>query len=491
MRLVQVLIPEGNRSAVLDALDEEGIDYAVFDEVGRGDFEAMVQFPVPPGGVEPVLEDLVGAGIREDSYTIVMPTETVVSQRLSALVERFPGLRISREELYARAEELAPANSTFFAFLLLSTVIATTGLLLNSAATIIGAMVVAPLMGPAISASVGTILDDPRMARRGVVLQVVGLVAAIATAALMGWLLQRTILVPPELDITTIPQIAERTSPNVLSLVLALGSGLAGSISIMRGSGSTLVGVAIAVALVPPAATAGLGLAFGPPGVAVAATVLVVVNLLAINVSALGLFYLAGFKPLDAEQFEGVRASVFSRIAVIMTAIAVLSLALGAVTWTTYQTQSFEQRVTDDLREGFGEADIEGVELLSVAVEYEPIDLVLDDEPQVNVLVGIPRDETAPPDLAQRWDDQLSAEFDRDLVVRVAFVEEQLSEGNVTGSEPATGDGATFGGGLSLRPGASNDGQSAIPVRTPGDSGAAPGRPSVDRTVWVPSLLCQ
>jgi len=144
MRLVQVLIPAGTRESVVDSLDEQGLDYALFEEVGRGDFEGMVQFPVPPSGVEPVIEQLREAGIREDAYTIVLPTETVISQRLSALIERFPGLRISREELSARAEELAPANSTFFAFLILSTIIATTGLLLDSAATIIGAMVVAP-----------------------------------------------------------------------------------------------------------------------------------------------------------------------------------------------------------------------------------------------------------------------------------------------------------------------------------------------------------
>jgi hypothetical protein len=55
MRLVQVLIPGGQRESVLAALDDEGIDYAVFEEVGRGDFEAMVQFPVPPSCVEPIL----------------------------------------------------------------------------------------------------------------------------------------------------------------------------------------------------------------------------------------------------------------------------------------------------------------------------------------------------------------------------------------------------------------------------------------------------
>lgn len=410
MRLVQVLIPKGTRSAVLDTLDAQGIDYAVFDEVGRGDFEAMVQFPVPPSGVEPVIDELVEAGIREDAYTIVLSTETVVSQRLSALVERFPGLRISRQELYARAQDLAPANSTFFAFLLLSTVIATTGLLLDSAATIIGAMVVAPLMGPAVSASVGTILDDPGMTRRGVRLQVVGPVAAIATAAVIGWLLQQTVLVPPGLDIRTIPQIA-------------------GSLSIMRGSGSTLVGVAIAVALVPPAATSGLGIAFGLPGVAIAGAVLVVVNLLAINVSALTLFWVAGFKPLDAGAFEGVRASIVSRIVVIAVAIALLSIVLGAVTWTTFQTQAFEQQTRTELQQQFDEADIEGVELVTVTADYEPIDLLLGNEPRVNVLVGVPRDQEVPPNLAHRWDDQLTAEFDRDVVVRVGFIETQVSDG--------------------------------------------------------------
>ena len=438
MRLVQVLIPEGERAPVLDALDGKSIDYAVFDEVGRGDFEAMVQFPVPPSGVEPVIEDLVAAGVQEDSYTIVLPTETVVSQRLSALVERFPGLRIGREELYARAQDLAPANSTFFAFLVLSTVIATTGLLLDSAATIIGAMVVAPLMGPAISASVGTILDDAEMATRGVVLQVTGLVAAIAVAAVLGWLLKQTILIPPGLDIRTIPQIAERTSPNFLSLFLALGSGLAGSISVMRGSGSTLVGVAIAVALVPPAATAGLGIAFGLAGVAVAGATLVVVNLLAINISALLLFYLAGFKPLEAGQFEGVRTAVLSRIVAIAIAIAVLSIVLAGVTIATFQVESFEQRTQIAVEERVEAADIEGVELVSVTVEYEPIDLLFDTQPQVNILIGVPRDQEVPPDLAQQWDDELTAEFGRDVVVRVGFIEAQVSDGRPPESAPTS-----------------------------------------------------
>jgi uncharacterized hydrophobic protein (TIGR00341 family) len=431
MRLVQLLIPAGTRAAVVEVLDAEGIDYAIFDEVGRGDFEAMVQFPVPPSGVEPLLERLTEAGVREDAYTIVLPTETVVSQRLPALRERFPSLRISREELLASAEALAPANSTFFSLLVLSTVIATTGLLLNSAATIIGAMVVAPLMGPAISASVGTVLDETEMASRGVMLQVSGLVTAVLTAAVLAFALEQTVLLPPGLDIRTIPQVTERTNPNVLSLFLALGSGFAGAISIMRGAGSALVGVAIAVALIPPAATAGLGIAFGLAGVTVAATILVVVNLLAINLSALLLFYLSGFRPAERRDRAAVRAAVVSRLGAIVVGIAVLSLVLGAVTWTTFQTQSVALQTQQELRQQV--ADDSGVDLLDVRVDYDPADMLLGREPQVNVVVGVEQDAEVPPDLAQRWDGLLTRELDRDVVVRVGFVDEQVSA-----SEPQT-----------------------------------------------------
>jgi uncharacterized membrane protein len=266
------------------------------------------------------------------------------------------------------------------------------------------------------------------MASRGVTLQVAGLTAAVAVSAIMGWLLQGTILIPPNLDILTIPQVTERTNPNFLSLFLALGSGLAGAISIMRGAGSTLVGVAIAVALIPPAATAGLGIAFGLPGAAIGAGVLVLVNLLAINLSALVLFYMAGFRPIETEQSRGVRAAVVSRIAIIVAGIAVLSIVLGAVTWTTFQTQSYEAQAQDEIQRQFDEAAIDGVELVGVTVDYEPVDLLLGNEPGVNVLIGIPRDREAPPDLAQQLDDHLTEQLGQDVFVRVGFVEEEISE---------------------------------------------------------------
>lgn len=214
----------------------------------------------------------------------------MISKRIDALKKRYPEKRISREELITSAEDLAPPASTYIAFLVLSTVIATTGLLLDSAATIIGAMVIAPLMGPAISASVGTVVYDRKLAARGLILQVSGLFLAITVAALIGFLVVELNLMPPGIDIREISQVAERTNPNFLSLFLTLGSGIAGAISIIRNAVSALVGVAIAAALVPPAATSGLGFALGFPAVAIISAVLLLVNVLAINISAPLLF---------------------------------------------------------------------------------------------------------------------------------------------------------------------------------------------------------
>ena len=428
MRLVQVMIPEGERDSVLAVLDDEDVDYALVEETGRGEFEALVSFPIPPSGVEPVMDNLRAAGVEKDTYAIVLPTETVVSRRIAQLEERYSDLRISRDELLARAEDLAPATSTYVALLVLSTLIATTGLLLDSAATIIGAMVVAPLMGPAISASVGTVVDDERLYRRGVTFQVGGLLLAIAVAALLAAIIRGTVLVPPDLAIRQVPQIAERTSPNFLSLFLALGSGVAGAVSIFRGAGSALVGVAIAVALVPPAATAGIGIAWLDFGVATTATVLVVVNLLGINLSALLLFWFAGYRPTEAEAVERARSALRLRVVGIVVAILVLSLVLATVTFASFQVADFDRRATDEVEATIQGPQYQRLDFVSAKAHYTPADVLLGRTPSVDVVVGRPAGYEQPPGVATRLDQRVTAATGTDPVVRVEFVEEQRSD---------------------------------------------------------------
>ncbi|WP_263018910.1 TIGR00341 family protein [Natronobiforma cellulositropha] len=427
MRLVQVLVPVGERELVIDALEREGTAFAVTEEVGPGGFEAIVSVPVPPNGVEPLLERLREAGLDEDSYTVVLSAETVVSRQAEQLRRQFSGTRISREELQARARELAPERSTYLALLVLSTVIATAGLLLNSAATIIGAMVVAPLMGPALAASVGVVVDDDELAARGVRFQAVGLLLVVVTAALIGISLRGTVLLPPGFDITTVPEIHERTTPGVLSLFLALGSGAAGVVSLTRNVGSVLVGVAIAVALVPPAATVGLGVAWGHPLVVVTAGTLVLVNLLSINLTALLILWLSGYRPQHVAGTDRALEALRSRVTVLVVAIAVLSLVLAGVTYGTYQSAAVEHDVSSELEAMSDDPLFEDLRFHEVAVEYEPVDVYLGTRPDVTVLVERPPGADEPPELVEIVRERLQSATGTDPRVTVELVDSQRS----------------------------------------------------------------
>ncbi|UTF54718.1 TIGR00341 family protein [Natronosalvus rutilus] len=427
MRLVQVFVPQGDRELVLETADRTGVDYAVSEETSRGEFEAVVSIPVPPAAVEPLLSSFRSAGLAEDSYIVVTAAETIVSNRTTELTGRFGATRISREELQARAEDLAPATSTYVILLVVSTIISTAGLLLDSAATIIGAMVVAPLMGPALAASVGVVVDEDELATRGVVLQVGGLAAAIVTAALVGWLLRGTVLLPPGLDITTIPQVRERITPNALALFLALGSGVAGVISLTRNVGSVLVGVAIAVALVPPAATAGLGIAWGSPMVVVTAGTLVLVNLLSINLTALILLWISGYRPQQTANIERVYGRLRSRVVVLVVAIAVLSVVLGAVTYGTYQSATVEHDIQSELETMSDDPAFAELQFREIDVDYEPHDVYTGTQPSVTVLVERPPGEQEPDDFADRVRDRLESATGVDLQVIVELVDMQRS----------------------------------------------------------------
>ncbi|MFD1514514.1 DUF389 domain-containing protein [Halomarina rubra] len=107
-----------------------------------------------------------------------------------------------------------------------SAVVATVGLLQNSAAVVVGSMVIAPLIGPAMATAVGTVVDDRKLAARGVALQVGGLLLAVLSAAVFAAALRAIGIVPPATSITSIPEIQSRLAPDFLSLAVAIGAGV-------------------------------------------------------------------------------------------------------------------------------------------------------------------------------------------------------------------------------------------------------------------------
>jgi uncharacterized hydrophobic protein (TIGR00341 family) len=421
VRLVQVTIPAGKRDAVLRALDDEGIDYVVNDETSGREYTGVVYFPLPSAAVEPILERLREVGIDEDGYTVVVDASTVISRQFEELQERYDEEededRIAREELIARASDLAPAFSTYVVMTIVSALIATAGLLLDSPAVVVGSMVIAPLIGPAMATSVGTVMDDQEMFRRGVKLQVLGLVLSVVSAGAFAYLVRSVHLIPPLADVTSIPEIRERVAPDFLSLVVALGAGVAGVVSLSTGVSTALVGVMIAVALIPPAATVGIGLAWGQPLVSLGSAVLLAVNVLSINLAALIVLWYKGYQPSQWFRTDEAKSATASRIGVLVVAILVLSAFLGGVTLDTIERANTEEQIRTEAGEIVTEAggaliDIE-VEQTNTAVFQQPNHVI--------VTVGVPPDEPFP-DVAADLDRMTDRVSNRDVTTEVRFV---------------------------------------------------------------------
>jgi uncharacterized hydrophobic protein (TIGR00341 family) len=426
VRLVQVTIPTGKREAILDALDDEGVDYVVTDETSSREFTGVVYVPLPIAAVEPVLERLREAGVDEDAYTVVLEANTVVSRRFDELTERYSEdddeqKRISRDELRTEAAELAPDRRNYAIMTVISSVIATAGLLLDSPATVVGSMVIAPLIGPAMAASVGTVLDDRDMFVRGVKLQAAGLLLAVLAAAAFAFLVRYANLVPfAPSDVTALGEVRERLAPDFLSLAVALGAGVAGALSLAIGVRSAIVGVMIAVALIPPAATVGIGLAWGLPMASLGSGVLALINGLSINFAALLVLWYIGYRPEKWFRLDEARTATVKRVVTLAVAIAVLSVFLGGVTFGSMQATATESAINSGVQAVVDQEANESVVLLETQVDFTD-GVIQRQTDQVIVTVGVPPTYD-PHGLADRIDRRVNQAASADVETQVRFV---------------------------------------------------------------------
>ena len=195
-----------------------------------------------------------------------------------------------------------------------SCMIATFGLLSNSTAVIIGAMLVAPLMLPIRGLAFGALVGDSFLFRTGTVSVVVGTILAVILSCLMGWLT----------GITNYgSEILARTQPDLLDLGIAVAAGAIGGYSKIQSKVSdTFAGTAIAVALMPPVCVVGLGLSQGNWILSRGATLLYLTNLLGIALACMVVFLSAGYAPLR-------QAGKPLLAAIILTSILLIPLGLS------------------------------------------------------------------------------------------------------------------------------------------------------------------
>lgn len=195
------------------------------------------------------------------------------------------------DQLFPRGMPRRQFFTRFVSLMMLSTAIAVFGILGDSTAVVIGAMLVAPLMFPVLGGAAAIVMGWPRRIVRRALLVAAGSLLAVLLAGVISFLIPgRATPLPAEL--------MARTSPNLLDLGIALAAGAAGAYGqVRRHASDVLTGVAVAVALVPPLAVAGITLQLTEWQLALGATLLFLANVVGIVIAASATFLAAGFVP--------------------------------------------------------------------------------------------------------------------------------------------------------------------------------------------------
>lgn len=246
--------------------------------------------------------------------TIPRPPEPEIQEENT---EQKSQKRISIEELYQKLFAVSSIDTKYVVMVIIASFVAAIGLLKNDVAVIIGSMVIAPLFTPNMALSLATTLADPRLAIKSIITNISGLVLGLLIGIVLGIILN----VNPDM-----PQIAARSDVSYFYLFLALATGVAGAYSITTGAASALVGVMVAVALLPPLVAAGLLFGGGYWLNGAEALLLCLVNVVCINLSGVVTFLLQGIKPNEWWKAKQAKNAVVVAVSLWIALLVILAV---------------------------------------------------------------------------------------------------------------------------------------------------------------------
>lgn len=271
---------------------------------------------------------------REDARIILLPVEAVLPkptrEETDKARKRGSGFRgISREELYEEIADGAALDHNYILLVVFSALATAIGLVADNVAVVIGAMVIAPLLGPNLALAFSTVQCDLSLMWRAIRTNLAGILGAMLIAALLGFFW------PFE---PTSHELISRTRVGFDAIALALVAGAAGVLSLTRGVSSVLVGVMVAVALMPPTITLGIMLAKGYMEAATGAAILLAVNVVSINLAANIVFWIKGVKPRGWHEKRAATKTMLFYGAFWLVALGGLSVAIS------YHDRVFKQK---------------------------------------------------------------------------------------------------------------------------------------------------
>jgi len=317
MRVIEVITDQGHVDTLRGIAEQQDIvDIWVghTDEDGRCSTRMLV-CPEKQQAVIDAVQALLATA--EKTRLLVLPVEATLPriEDVNVEEEKRKSVSRSREELYQNIVAGAKLDSNYVYMVIMSTIAAAIGLLEDNVAVVIGAMVIAPLLGPNIALSFATSLGEGKLVWSALKSNFIGTFIALILSVLIG------LLWPLNFDSH---ELMARTDVGMDGVVLALVSGAAAVLSLTSGLSSALVGVMVAVAILPPTATLGLMLGAGNFQYALGAGLLLAVNIVCVNLASNLVFLAKGIKPRTWYEQKKAKQSMIVFVVFWLTILVIL-----------------------------------------------------------------------------------------------------------------------------------------------------------------------
>ncbi len=275
--------------------------------------ELLSRILIPAEKTDTVIDILKKKFSDSDNFRIIIlpveasvPRPEVEKEEKIEKKEKHEKEHISIEEIYDDVcGDVSSFSKIYFVMIILAAVVASIGILYNNVAVVIGSMVIAPLLRPSMALSLGITLADSKLIKNATFFSFLGFLIAFIVGLIFGLLFQ---VVPGS------PEILSRTEVNLMFVLLAFSSGIAGSLSVTRGLSEALVGVMTAVALLPPIVTSGLLLGAKYFNESIGAILLFLVNLVCINLAGVLTFFIQGVNPKNWWEKKKAKKTVWRAV---------------------------------------------------------------------------------------------------------------------------------------------------------------------------------
>ncbi len=409
MRGITIIIPNDRKDLILGILANLAVDYFYISDSKN----TFITFSVPASKAEVVIEALEKVGLGS-LYGTLQVYNIEYSTGITRVGEE-RGLRASREEILLDIIQMSKLNLNYLIYTTLAAILAAVSLLANNIIILVASMIIAPIMGPILGISMGTVLNIEDLRKQGLKSEAIG----VGLCILVGCI---TALVLPFVVVTD--SIYIRSHPTLVDVVFALAAGIAAALSVISVVSMALIGVAIAASIVPPAANVGIGIAYLVRGyneaseIVVGSAMLLAINILIINAMSIIFFWFTGIRPGVSERKRKLASKVVKKqLFVISLALFIVLMPIAQSTMNYYYTENMEKKAEEIILE-FMSQRYPDVQVYDLKISY----IRQEETFYIYLTIAIPPSTSIPYDLPSEIRALIREKTGKDAVVYVSIL---------------------------------------------------------------------